>query len=119
MQLAETLRILEALADGRHPDTGDPLPSENVYQSPQVARALYIAVQELKGSVRTNGQGSGARDNAGKPWSAEEEAELLREFAGGSSLPQMGKKHGRTVAAIHGRLYLLGKLPAYRPRSGG
>ena|SRR5258708_37861967 len=114
MKLEEAIRILEALADGRDPDTGVSLSSDNVYQRPQVVRALYTAIQELKRSGQTDGQAKAARGNAGKPWDTAEEAELLQEFAGGQSLPEMAKKHGRTVAAIHGRLYLLGKLPAYR-----
>ena len=74
--------------------------------------------QELKGSGRRSPAAGAGRDNAGKPWGEAEEADLLRGFEAGTPLTELAKKHGRTVAAIHGRLYLLGKLPAYglRPR---
>jgi hypothetical protein len=117
MQLDEAIRILEALADGRDPQSGAPLPPEGVYQHPQVVRALYTAVQELKREEQRDKQTGATRVNAGKAWSAQEEADLLREFEAGLLLPEIAMKHGRTVAAIHGRLYLLGRMPAYIPPS--
>src|SRR5262249_35366388 len=113
MQLEQAIRVLEALADGRDPDTGAPLPPDSVGQRPQVVRALYTAIQELKRAGRRGPDAGAGHDNAGKPWGAPEEAELLRGFEAGAPLTELAKKHGRTVAAIHGRLYLLGKLPVY------
>jgi hypothetical protein len=115
MQLEEAIRVLETLADGRDPDTGVALAPDSVAQRPLVVRALYTAVQELKRPGRRGSTPGAGHDNAGKPWGEPEEAELLRGFEAGAPLTELAKKHGRTVAAIHGRLYLLGKLPAYRP----
>jgi hypothetical protein len=139
MRVAEAIRIVETLADGRDPSTGTALPPESVYQQPQIIRALYTVVQELKrlgqadqqtgatpGKLGVPAANSPAgRDadkhrartpsKAGKAWTPEEEAELLREFEKGASVGTLAKKHGRTAAAIYGRLYLLGKVPAYVP----
>ncbi len=109
MHLDEAVCILEALADGRDPDTDAPLPRESIFHNPQVIRALYTAIQELTRSTGTEAEAGGALDNAGKPWGAKEKAELVREFEAGMTLTEMAKRHGRTVAAIHGRLYLFGQ----------
>lgn len=50
--------------------------------------------------------------NAGKPWSKEEEARLLKEFHSEEDIPALARQHGRTEKAIRKRLELLGKLEA-------
>lgn len=54
-----------------------------------------------------------APEKAGKRWTAAEEAELVREFEAGGRIRQLAVKHGRTDLSIRGRLYRLGKLPAW------
>ncbi len=53
-------------------------------------------------------------ENAGRPWSSEEEARLLRSFAAGANISQLARQFGRTPQAIQGRLYRLGKVPQWR-----
>lgn len=53
--------------------------------------------------------------NAGKTWTASEDAELLRSFAAGVDVDQLARRHGRTQQAIYGRLYRLGQVPAWQP----
>ena len=55
-------------------------------------------------------QGQTRPSNAGKPWSKEEEARLLKEFSSESDIPALARQHGRTEKAIRKRLELLGKL---------
>ncbi len=54
-------------------------------------------------------------ENAGMPWTRDEEARLIRAFEAGATIAQLARQHGRTLQAIHGRLYRLGKIPAWRP----
>lgn len=52
------------------------------------------------------------RANAGKRWSAQEAAELLRAFEAGVSIQELANRHQRSEAAIRARLHLLGARPA-------
>ena len=55
---------------------------------------------------------SGHPQNAGKPWSKEEESQLLQEFRRGTDIPGLAQHHGRTEKAIRKRLELLGEIEA-------
>jgi hypothetical protein len=117
MDLAQALQVLQALADGNDPVTGRELPADHLCQQPQVVRALCFAVQELRRrqpSVPAK-ENNTDTENAGKPWTAQEEQELLKAFEAGARIGQLAIRHGRTRQAIHGRLYRLGKVPAWRP----
>jgi len=46
--MSETLQILRALADGKHPLTGETLPGESCYQSAKVLRALLAGIEALE-----------------------------------------------------------------------
>lgn len=48
--------------------------------------------------------------NAGKPWTKEEENRLVRNFRKGSSIPQLARQHQRTENAIRIRLEQLGEI---------
>jgi hypothetical protein len=115
MELAQALQILDALADGRDPLTGQPLAAGHLCQQAPVVRALCLAVQELRRREAPPRLSGGATENAGKPWTADEEAELVRAFQAGATLGQLALRHGRTRQAIQGRLYRLGQVPAWRP----
>jgi hypothetical protein len=113
MDLVHALEIVEALAGGRHPVTGLPLGDDHVCQHPQVLRAMGAVVGQLQSAQLRDRPIATSADKAGSPWTAAEEAELLREFAAGGRIRQLAKKHGRTDLSIRGRLYRLGKLPAW------
>lgn len=49
--------------------------------------------------------------NAGKPWSAEEDKQLLEEFDAEQPLVQIARVHGRTVNGVRARLEKHGRLP--------
>jgi len=111
----EAARILETLAAGCDPDTGTKLPKESILHNADVVRALYSAVRALKRATAPDSSTLPDGGNAGRPWSEHEIDELLREFESGMKTSEMAKRHGRTPNAIHGRLYRLGKVPAWRP----
>lgn len=111
-----TLAILNALAEGVHPQTGEVFPTDSPYYSPEVIRALYNAIRMLDGlqsDSRTRSQvrpRSGAPTNAGKLWNEDEDRRLLAEFDAGKSLKELAGLHQRTYAGIEARLEKLGRL---------
>jgi hypothetical protein len=49
------------------------------------------------------------------PWTAAEDAELLRVFDTGESADAIAARHNRSVIAIRSRLVKLGRLADWRP----
>lgn len=107
-EATEPLRILRALADGRHPLTGEPLPEESCYQSAKVLRALLAGIDALEKAAKRKSRVLPAA--AGKSWSAEEDESLAGDFDGGTSIEELAQNHQRTQGAIRSRLIRLGKL---------
>ncbi len=97
MEIKRAAELLRGLADGVDPMTGRPLPDESVYNRPEIIRAL----QE-----RADGT---AAVNAGRSWSAEEEAQLLQEYDAGLAIEVIARRHGRSAGAIETRLSELGQ----------
>ena len=85
-------KIISALADGCDPSTGEKV-EDSVLQLGDVIRALHIAARALETSARSNVRTSRARKfaNAGKPWTEQEERELLEKFDGGQSVAQLAQ----------------------------
>ena len=82
MDDSKALGIVSALANGVNPQTGEVFEIDSPYQSADVIRALYAAVRALEAGSRTKARGARARlpGNAGKPWSENEDLELLEKF---------------------------------------
>ncbi len=108
-EAAESLRILRALAEGKHPFTGEELPEESCYQSAKVLRALLAGIEALGKAAKRKSRILPAE--AGKSWSTEEDQTLIAEFEKGTSIKDLAQKHQRTQGAIHSRLMKLGKVP--------
>lgn len=124
--------ILSALANGAHPLTGEVFPPESPYQSAEVVRALFVAVRELEGSntqpvrvpdreapamnspqptvMAQSDKARSGRHNAGKPWSAEEDRQLVAGFDAGQTVRQLAELHGRGASGIEARLVKLGRM---------
>lgn len=120
----QALRIVSALANGAHPTTGEVFAPDSPYQIPDVVRALFAAARALEAQTRsdmpnrdqsnppprspaTRGPDMG---NAGKPWSSEEDRQLLAEFDSGKSLAEISQLHGRTQGGVRARLEKHGRL---------
>lgn len=113
MELQEARAIVNTLAQGIHPVTGEVMAEDSPYNAPPVIRALFVvsrALEESPGRARRE-----SPPNAGKPWSAEEDEMLDAVFAAGGDLKPLAQALGRTLFALESRLVKLGKLP---PRSG-
>ena len=113
MELQEARTIIDTLAQGIHPVTGEVMPADSPYNEPPVIRALFAVSGALEG--KEGGARRHAPPNTGKPWSAEEDAKLNAAFAAGADLKPLAQELGRSAFALEARLVKMGKLP---PRSG-
>jgi len=130
MEREHTLRILNALANGVHPATGEQFPADSPYQHPDTVRALFEAVRLFEQSRASAGEraqrSSSMPGNTGLRWTTEEEARLIAAFDAGRPVDELARAHNRTRAGIEARLVKLGKLDAsdltvqlrYPPKSG-
>ena len=117
MELQIARQIIDTLAQGIHPVTGEAMPEDSPYNAPPVIRALHAISRALEPG--TGGPEPAARrpPNAGKPWSAQEDAALEIAFDAGIALKQVAQELGRTPFAVEQRLVKLGKIAA--PAGGG
>ena len=109
MQIREALRIVQALADGVDPNTGEVMPEDSPYQHPQIVRALLTAVKVLEHQWEAERRKRQLPDRTGKPWDAAEDEQLLKAYDSGKKLNELAKQHDRTRGAIIARLEKLGK----------
>ena len=106
----EAKKIIDALANGIDPETGEILPSQSTLNSPQVIRALFVAVSALERAIRLADRDNSLPKNAGRSWSDEEDKQLLVIFGSGTPVKEIAARHGRTLGAITSRLVRLGKI---------
>jgi hypothetical protein len=124
MELQIARQIIDTLAQGIHPVTGEAMPDDSPYNAPPVIRALNAVSRALEGGT---GAAAAAPEpargrrpqppNAGKAWSAQEDAALETAFDAGIALKQVAQELGRTAFAVEQRLVKLGKVAA--PAGGG
>jgi hypothetical protein len=110
MSPIEAQVIINALANGAHPETGEVLPSEGPLSDANVVRALFAASQALGEAAHRARLGVNRPGNAGKPWSKEEDQQLLQAFDGGEDMPALANRHQRSAGSIRLRLLHLGRL---------
>jgi hypothetical protein len=113
MELQAAHQIIDTLAQGVHPVTGEAMPEDSPYNAPPAIRALFAVSQALQGKPARAPRELPA--NAGKPWQQNEDVRLAAAFEGGAELKQIAADLGRTPFAVETRLVKLGKLP---PRMG-
>ena len=102
MDIIRAREIIRSLAEGVDPTTGEVLPTESVFNSPDVIRALYT-IWEATASPSTD-----PLRNAGKPWTKAEDDKLRDEFSEKLKIFDIAKEHGRSYRAIESRLDHLG-----------
>jgi hypothetical protein len=111
MEIAAARQIIDTLAQGIHPVTGEVMPEDSPYNAPPVIRALFAVSQALDASPATPKPRRELPANAGKPWAPDEDAKLVAGFMAGAELRDIAHGLGRTVWAIEARLAKLGKIP--------
>ncbi|MES2947499.1 MAG: hypothetical protein V4858_03060 [Pseudomonadota bacterium] len=119
----EAKQIIDVLAAGVDPATGEVLPEDNALNSPHVIRALFIASKALDRMVVKTAHPSAAEPakaaKAGKPWSDEEDQRLLVDFDVGTPVAALALAHERSSGAITSRLIRLGRLQLPQQEPGG
>jgi hypothetical protein len=122
MELQIARQIIDTLAQGIHPVTGEAIPEDSPYNAPPVIRALHTVARALEGATADARAGEPARPratrppNAGKPWSPQEDSALAIAFDAGIPVKQVAQELGRTAFAVEQRLVKLGKI---EPAPGG
>ncbi len=133
MDKQQTLRILNALANGVHPATGEKFAADSPYQHPDSVRALFEALRAVEGGPTAVSTPAAAQKpplpqgGSGSRWSPEEESRLAAAFDSGRAVDDLARAHNRSRAAIEARLVRLGKMDAsavttplrYPPKPGG
>ena len=112
MEKQAALHILQALAQGTDPHTGEAFPGTSPYQHPDTVRALFHAIEALSepAPARMRPGSQCAPANAGKPWNDDEDRTLAEGFDAGHAIAELATQHRRTRAAIQARLVRLGKI---------
>lgn len=109
------LKIINALASGVDPFTGEVFSDGSTLQHPDVVRALFLATIALQKSNDKKGNKCASKNrdlpsNSGTSWSEAEDHRLLAAFESGGTEKELAAVHQRTLGAIHSRLVKLGKL---------
>lgn len=133
MEREQTLKILNALANGVHPNTGEVFAADSPYQQPDTVRALFEAVRMIEGSPASSRETQGQERRTGEMpantfvrWTADEEERLAAGFDAGKTSAELARLHNRSRAAIEARLLKMGKIDAsaltvqlrYLPKNG-
>ena len=117
MSMDTHLKIIEALANGTDPSTGEVLPNESPYNNPDIIRALFVVIDHLKNPPKKQPKvkktieqkqseniENGLPKNAGLPWTEEQKNELADQFKADESIITLAEVHGRTKGAISSEL---------------
>ena len=124
MEQTRALEVIQSLAAGTDPFTGEVFGPSSTLQNPEIVRALFVAAAALQSASRPitiktpKPKDTTAPTAAGKSWSQDEDAQLASEFDGGMTEQDIAAKHERTLGAIRYRLVKLGRLDpsAYQGR---
>ena len=104
MDVSRAKEIISALAEGVDPTTGEVLPDNSVCNKGEIVRAFYAVLNHLDEKKPKKNLPA----NAGKPWSAEDDAKLKYCFESGMSKKELCAEFKRTSNSISSRLALLG-----------
>ena len=108
MDIMRAKEILEILADGVNPMTGEVLPAIDSCNQVEVVRALHAVLKHI--NVEQEKQKRPQPENAGKPWTQEDEEILCRMFDTGCTRKEICNHFQRSQGAIAARLVKLGKI---------
>lgn len=108
MDISQAREIIEALANGVDPITGEVFSKNHSFNDPDIIRALFVATEELKKAEKRSNRKQ--PENAGKPWNEELDNELKSMFLAGKSKKEICDHFARTSGAIAARLVRLGLI---------
>jgi hypothetical protein len=117
MEITEAIRIVKAVAEGINPFTGEVFPADSIYQHPEMVRALYRAVAAMEIHQKWEARKSQLPENAGKPWTDEDDRQLISEYDSGVKIRDLANKFKRTYKSIEARLEMHGKIEPLQDRN--
>jgi hypothetical protein len=110
MDIHQSVEILQALASGIDPATGEVIATESPYNKPEAIRALFVCIEHIKHPPRAGkkspeqkqveNSGKGLAKNAGTPWTEELKQALAQSFQSGQSPVALASSFGRSKASI-------------------
>ncbi len=101
MDINYALNLIENLADGIDPFTGEVLHPDCICNKAEIIRAFHCVLKFCENK-------KDLPPNTGKPWTRPEEDALLSAYNSGISINKIASEHGRTRTAITSRLRKLG-----------
>ena len=117
MEALGARQILQRLAAGVDPASGEALPAGTVLKQPEVVQALLAGVAALESEALRLRRRAQLPANVGRPWSEPEEQALAAEFGSRIELTEIAARHHRTLAAIEARLERLGLISVQQRRT--
>ena len=103
MDINRAKEIIEALAEGIDPTTGELLSEDHVCNKGEVVRAFYSVLETLDKKRK-----KALPENAGKVWTNEEEILIKQLYSDGLSTRSIADKLGRSAGSIRSRLKRMG-----------
>src|SRR5579864_8036307 len=95
---ATAIKLIQSLADGIDPITGEILPVSSSLSDPRMIRAFFAAVRAREyvenRTEKRLVQHNNKHSNAGNAWSSEEEALLVQELEQKTPIADMIGRHG-------------------------
>ena len=93
--------IIQDLANGIDPITGEALPTHAPYNNPEVIRALFAALEGLR-SLETQDRAGQTNlpERHGKPWSDDERQKTIADFKSGLPINAIATKLKRTKGSV-------------------
>lgn len=110
MSQLDAKAIIDSLANGIDPFTGEILEAGSLLNNPQVIRALFTAGGALEAAAKRAERKKRLPENAGRPWSDAESQDLVVNFDAGMGADQLAALFSRTKGSIAARLVRLGKI---------
>lgn len=128
MELTRAMEIVQALADGIDPLTGEILPAESPYNAPEVIRALFTVVNSANDAPRkpkmtleqrqADNLERGRPRNAGMPWTDALRSTLAERFSAGQSMGALAADFERSRGSILAELKRQGLISDDEPHQG-
>jgi hypothetical protein len=84
------------------------LPGRSILHTPDVLRALLLAVNTLESAAARQRRRAALPPNVGREWTHSEDATLRLELAGEVPLAAIAARHGRSIRAIAFRVRKMG-----------
>ena len=113
MEIRKAQRVVEILAQGVDPTTGETFASDSPYNEPQVIRALFTVHEFVRRArkppmsadeKRRENLDLGRPGNHGLPWTVDARSQVAMGFENGKTIEELATTLERTQGAIRAEL---------------